>query len=112
MGGERGDLGHRGAGCPWLTRRLQSEVLELQASPKGAARGTVVEARKEPGRGVVFSMLVERGTLNPGDIISTGTPAGVGVFRDPPVTLKAGDVVACEIEKIGEIRNTCVETAG
>ncbi len=51
---------------------LQAEVLELQASPKGPARGTVVEARKEPGRGVVFSMLVERGTLNPGDIFVVG----------------------------------------
>lgn len=49
-------------------------------------------------------------TLVPGDIISTGTPAGVGVFRDPPVTLKPGDVVECEIEKIGKIRNRCVET--
>jgi 2,4-diketo-3-deoxy-L-fuconate hydrolase len=48
-------------------------------------------------------------TLNPGDIISTGTPAGVGIFRDPPVTLKPGDVVACEIEKIGKIRNRCIE---
>jgi translation initiation factor IF-2 len=51
---------------------LQSEVLELQASPKGPARGTVIEARKEPGRGVVFSLLVERGTLNPGDIFVVG----------------------------------------
>ncbi len=51
---------------------LQAEVLELQASPKGAARGTVVEARKEPGRGVVFSMLVEKGTLKPGDIFVVG----------------------------------------
>lgn len=51
-------------------------------------------------------------TLIPGDIIATGTPAGVGVFRDPPVTLKPGDVIACEIEKIGKIENTCVENAG
>ena len=40
-------------------------------------------------------------TLVPGDIIATGTPAGVGFFRDPPVTLKIGDVVECRIEKIG-----------
>jgi len=51
---------------------LQAEVLELKASPKGPARGTVVEARKEPGRGVVFSVLVEKGTLKRGDIFVVG----------------------------------------
>lgn len=48
-------------------------------------------------------------TLVPGDIISTGTPAGVGIFRDPPVVLKAGDEVECWIEKIGALRNRIVE---
>jgi 2-keto-4-pentenoate hydratase/2-oxohepta-3-ene-1,7-dioic acid hydratase in catechol pathway len=45
-------------------------------------------------------------TLWPGDIISTGTPSGVGIFRDPPVLLKAGDVVECWVENVGTIRNT------
>ena len=45
-------------------------------------------------------------TLWPGDIISTGTPSGVGIFRDPPVLLKTGDVVECQVENIGTIRNT------
>jgi 2-keto-4-pentenoate hydratase/2-oxohepta-3-ene-1,7-dioic acid hydratase in catechol pathway len=44
-------------------------------------------------------------TLIPGDIISTGTPAGVGIFRDPPVVLKPGNVVECYIENIGAIIN-------
>jgi len=44
-------------------------------------------------------------TLAPGDIIATGTPSGVGFFRDPPLVLKAGDVVTCTIEKIGSIEN-------
>lgn len=44
-------------------------------------------------------------TLRAGDIISTGTPAGVGIFRDPPVTLRDGDVVECSIEGIGTLRN-------
>lgn len=48
-------------------------------------------------------------TLIPGDIISTGTPAGVGIFRDPPVVLKAGDEVECWVEKIGALRNRIVE---
>jgi len=48
-------------------------------------------------------------TLVPGDIISTGTPAGVGIFRDPPVVLKPGNVVECYIEKIGTIINKVVK---
>jgi len=48
-------------------------------------------------------------TLIPGDIISTGTPAGVGIFRDPPVVLKPGNVVECYIEKIGTIINKVVK---
>lgn len=45
-------------------------------------------------------------TLLPGTVIATGTPAGVGMGMDPPVFLKPGDVVECEIEKIGLLRNT------
>lgn len=47
-------------------------------------------------------------TLMPGDIISTGTPSGVGIFRDPPVTLAVGDEVECCIEGIGYIKNRVV----
>ncbi|MEM7029012.1 MAG: fumarylacetoacetate hydrolase family protein [Chloroflexota bacterium] len=48
-------------------------------------------------------------TLVPGDIITTGTPDGVGVFRDPKIFLKDGDVVTCEIEGLGQITNACRE---
>jgi len=47
-------------------------------------------------------------TLIPGDIISTGTPAGVGIFRDPPVVLRHGNVVECYIENIGAIVNNVI----
>jgi 2-keto-4-pentenoate hydratase/2-oxohepta-3-ene-1,7-dioic acid hydratase in catechol pathway len=47
-------------------------------------------------------------TLVPGDVIITGTPAGVGVFRKPPRFMKAGDVVEVELEAIGTLRNTVV----
>jgi 2-keto-4-pentenoate hydratase/2-oxohepta-3-ene-1,7-dioic acid hydratase in catechol pathway len=47
-------------------------------------------------------------TLFPGDIISTGTPSGVGIFRDPPVLLEAGSVVECRIDEIGSIINSVV----
>jgi 2-keto-4-pentenoate hydratase/2-oxohepta-3-ene-1,7-dioic acid hydratase in catechol pathway len=46
-------------------------------------------------------------TLEPGDVIATGTPGGVGVFRDPPRFLDDGDRVAVEIEKIGRLENVC-----
>lgn len=45
-------------------------------------------------------------TLEPGDVIATGTPQGVGFARTPPEFLKPGDVVECEVEGIGTIRNT------
>ena len=47
-------------------------------------------------------------TLEPGDLIATGTPAGVGAGRDPQEFLWPGDVVECEIEKIGMLRNPVV----
>jgi 2-keto-4-pentenoate hydratase/2-oxohepta-3-ene-1,7-dioic acid hydratase in catechol pathway len=48
-------------------------------------------------------------TLLPGDVIATGTPPGVGVFRDPPVFLKDGDEITVEVEGIGKLTNRCVE---
>ena len=46
-------------------------------------------------------------TLLPGDVILTGTPHGVGAFRDPSVYMKDGDVVVVEIEKVGRLVNPC-----
>jgi acylpyruvate hydrolase len=48
-------------------------------------------------------------TLEPGDIVLTGTPGGVGVYREPQIFLKPGDEVVVEIEGVGVLRNTCVE---
>ncbi len=47
-------------------------------------------------------------TLEPGDVIATGTPSGVGFARTPPEFLKAGDLVECEVEGIGRLRNRVV----
>ena len=60
----------------------------------------------------IIAFVSEAMTLMPGDIIATGTPAGVGVFRDPPVFLGDGDVVEVEIERIGVLRNTVRAMAG
>jgi 2-keto-4-pentenoate hydratase/2-oxohepta-3-ene-1,7-dioic acid hydratase in catechol pathway len=50
-------------------------------------------------------------TLVPGDVIATGTPAGVGWSRKPPLIMRAGDVVEVEIEAIGVLRNPVVAGA-
>jgi 2-keto-4-pentenoate hydratase/2-oxohepta-3-ene-1,7-dioic acid hydratase in catechol pathway len=44
-------------------------------------------------------------TLEPGDIIATGTPSGIGAARNPPEFLKPGDVMETEIDQIGMLRN-------
>lgn len=54
---------------------------------------------------VLVSYISHALTLEPGDLILTGTPEGVGVFRDPKVSLADGDVVEIEIEGIGVLRN-------
>ena len=46
-------------------------------------------------------------TLDPGDVIATGTPAGVGVFRKPPRFLADGDEVVIDIEAVGVLTNRC-----
>ena len=47
-------------------------------------------------------------TLEPGDIVTTGTPAGVGLFQKPPVFMKPGDIVEIEADGIGVLRNAIV----
>jgi 2-keto-4-pentenoate hydratase/2-oxohepta-3-ene-1,7-dioic acid hydratase in catechol pathway len=57
----------------------------------------------------LIATLSEGITLYPGDIIATGTPAGVGIGHRPPVYLKAGDVVRVEIDGIGALENRFVD---
>jgi 2,4-didehydro-3-deoxy-L-rhamnonate hydrolase len=57
---------------------------------------------------MVLAYISESITLEPGDVIATGTPSGVGVFRKPPVFLKPGDLVEMEIERLGRLRNPVV----
>jgi len=55
----------------------------------------------------LISFLSNNFTLFPGDIILTGTPHGVGTFREPSVYMKDGDEVVVEIEGIGRLVNVC-----
>ena len=56
----------------------------------------------------IIAILSQGMTLEPGDIIATGTPSGVGFARNPPEFLKAGDVMETEVEGIGILRNVFV----
>jgi acylpyruvate hydrolase len=56
----------------------------------------------------LVSTISEFTTLQPGDLILTGTPSGVGMTREPPLLLSPGDVVAVELDGVGRIQNTCV----
>jgi len=60
----------------------------------------------------LLSFLSSVMTLEAGDVVSTGTPAGVGLFQKPPVFLEPGDVVTLEIEGIGKLENPVVDAAG
>ncbi|MFI5199325.1 MAG: fumarylacetoacetate hydrolase family protein [Candidatus Limnocylindrales bacterium] len=55
----------------------------------------------------IISFCSQAFRLDPGDVIATGTPGGVGIFRDPPILLGDGDEVVVEIERIGRLRNIC-----
>jgi len=74
--------------------------------------GTVMQ--NSSTRHMIFSVahliafISEGITLNPGDVISTGTPAGVGVHRTPPVLLQPGDTVDVDIARIGKLTNTII----
>jgi translation initiation factor IF-2 len=58
--------------------QLQAEVLDLKANPDRSAEGTVIEAKLDRGRGPVATVLVQRGTLRPGDIVVAGAEWGRG----------------------------------
>jgi 2-keto-4-pentenoate hydratase/2-oxohepta-3-ene-1,7-dioic acid hydratase in catechol pathway len=80
-----------------LTTRVNSEVVQRESTSQ-----------------MIFSVaatiafLSSFMTLEPGDVIATGTPSGIGARRQPPLFLRAGDIVEVEIEPIGKIRNQVV----
>jgi translation initiation factor IF-2 len=80
--------------------QLQSEILDLRANPERSAEGTVIEAKLDRGRGPVATVLVQRGTLHPGDIIVAGAEWGRvrALVNDQGATVKeAGPSVPVEV---------------
>jgi 2-keto-4-pentenoate hydratase/2-oxohepta-3-ene-1,7-dioic acid hydratase in catechol pathway len=97
---------------PWLV--TPDELGDPKALEVSCRVNGVVKQRSSTSL-VIFDIptliadITEVLTLEPGDIISTGTPSGVGFARTPPEFLKAGDVMETEIERIGVLRNRIVE---
>lgn len=60
----------------------------------------------------LVSIVSQEVTLDPGDVIVTGTPSGVGVFREPQVFLEPGDLVSVEVERIGTLTNPITDADG
>jgi 2-keto-4-pentenoate hydratase/2-oxohepta-3-ene-1,7-dioic acid hydratase in catechol pathway len=94
---------------PWIVDTQEitdAQNLEIMLRVNG------VEKQHSNTRLMIFNIkriiheLTKGYTLDPGDVIATGTPEGVGFARTPPEFLKDGDVVEVEIEKIGILRNT------
>ncbi|HWI21561.1 MAG TPA: fumarylacetoacetate hydrolase family protein [Baekduia sp.] len=83
---------------------IQSLRLQTRVNGKTVQDGNTHEQIFPVAETIAF--LTTFMTLEPGDIIATGTPAGVGMSRTPPLWLKEGDVVETEIESIGVLRNT------
>lgn len=82
------------AGNLSVSSRLNNELMQLSST------SNLIFTPAEIIRFVTRTM-----TLEPGDVISTGTPGGVGVFRDPPVFLKEGDTIEVIVDGIGTLSN-------
>ena len=99
---------------PFITTR--EEVADVQALEiEGRLNGEVMQSSNTSKMifkvAYLISYISQGITLEPGDVIATGTPDGVGIFRKPPVLLKAGDVYEVTVEKLGTLRNPVVAAA-
>jgi acylpyruvate hydrolase len=93
---------------PFITTR--DEIADVQALDiEGRLNGEVMQSSNTAKMifqvAYLVSYISQGITLEPGDVIATGTPEGVGVFRNPPVLLKAGDVYEVTIQGLGTLRN-------
>jgi 2-keto-4-pentenoate hydratase/2-oxohepta-3-ene-1,7-dioic acid hydratase in catechol pathway len=96
---------------PYLTTREDvpdPHVLAIRARVNGTTMQDSNTSKLIFGVPQLIEFISASITLEPGDIIATGTPQGVGAFRKPPIFLKPGDVVEVEIEQLGLLRNSVV----
>ena len=96
---------------PWIETSLDSTDAAISCTVNGEVRqsgntGDMVRDVVE-----LVSWISSVMTLLPGDVILTGTPAGVGQARTPPVWMKAGDTIEIEIDRIGTLSNPIVAEA-
>ena len=93
---------------PFIT--IREEIADVHALKiEGLLNGQVMQS-SNTGKMIfkvpyLISYISQGITLEPGDVIATGTPEGVGFFREPKVLLKAGDIFEVTIEKLGTLRN-------
>ena len=96
---------------PWITTADEFDgtaALQLSSTVNGEPRQSGVTSDMIFGTAELISYLSATITLNPGDVILTGTPPGVGLGFTPPRFLQPGDVVTCSISGLGSIRNRFV----
>jgi len=98
---------------PFITTREEIEdVQDLKI--EGVLNGAVMQSSNTSKMifrvAYLISYISQGITLEPGDVIATGTPEGVGFFRDPQIVLKAADVFEVQIENLGTLRNTVVDS--
>ncbi len=97
---------------PWMVTRDQlgdGSGLDIQCRVNGEVRQNSNTRHLIFNVPYIVSYISRVMTLQPGDVVSTGTPSGVGFARNPQVFLKAGDVVEVEIGRIGILQNTVVD---
>jgi 2-keto-4-pentenoate hydratase/2-oxohepta-3-ene-1,7-dioic acid hydratase in catechol pathway len=95
---------------PWIVTADEIENpqdLELECRVDGDLRQSSNTSAMVFGVAALISYLSRQFTLEPGDVILTGTPDGVGAFRSPPLFLQHGQEIVVAIEGIGELRNEC-----
>jgi len=93
---------------PVVVPGLDPARLHIETFVNGTRRQSAATEQMIFDVGVLLSYISRVMTLEPGDIVTTGTPAGVGYFRKPQVFMKPGDVVEIEAEGIGVLRNHIV----
>ena len=96
---------------PWITTADEfdrPDAFQLSSTVNGEPRQSGVTSDMIFGTAELINYLSAAITLNPGDVILTGTPPGVGLGFKPPRFLRDGDVVTCSISGLGSIRNRFV----